>query len=119
MQNLIILIVSALFGAAGQLLLKKSAVGCSMDGGYVRYFISLICNVYAWLGAFSYFISLGLYMIAINRTELSIARSVSAFSYVLVIVLSYFIFSEHFSVGKVVGMIFIAAGIFILGMSGR
>ena len=116
MLNLILLILSALFGAVGQIFLKKSATACAEQAGIVQYFISLLCNGSAWIGAVSYFVSLGLYMVALSRTELSIARSVSAFSYVLVIVLSYFVFGDTFSPLKVMGIILISVGIFLLGV---
>jgi multidrug transporter EmrE-like cation transporter len=116
MLNLILLILSALFGAVGQIFLKKSAAACAEQAGIVQYFISLLCNGSAWIGAVSYFVSLGLYMVALSRTELSIARSVSAFSYVLVIVLSYFVFGDTFTPLKVMGIILISLGIFLLGV---
>jgi len=116
MLNLILLILSALFGAVGQIFLKKSAAACAEQADIVQYFISLLCNGSAWIGAVSYFVSLGLYMVALSRTELSIARSVSAFSYVLVIVLSYFIFRDTFTPLKVAGVILISVGIFLLGL---
>ena len=119
MRNLFLLIISALLGALGQILLKKAASICDISQGYLRYFFYLICNGYAWCGAISYFVSLALYMVALNGTELSIARSVSAFSYVLVIIISYFIFKDSITLLKVIGMLFITVGIFILGISGK
>ena len=116
MLNLFLLILSALFGAVGQIFLKKSAAACAEQNGILQYFISLLCNGSAWIGAVSYFVSLGLYMVALSRTELSIARSVSAFSYVLVIVMSYYIFGDTFTPLKIVGIIFISVGIFLLGL---
>ncbi len=117
MLNLFLLIISALFGAVGQIFLKKSAAACAEHSGIVQYFIALLCNGSAWVGAVSYFISLGLYMVALSRTELSAARSISAFSYVLVIVLSYFIFGDSFTPIKIAGMVCISVGVFLLSFS--
>lgn len=117
MFNLFLLILSAMFGAAGQIFLKKSAAACVGQNGVLQYFISLLCNGSAWIGALSYFVSLGLYMVALSKTELSVARSVSAFSYVAVIVLSYFIFGDTFTPLKAAGIACITAGIFMLSLS--
>ncbi|MBR6061892.1 MAG: EamA family transporter [Spirochaetales bacterium] len=117
MLNLFLLILSALFGAVGQIFLKKSAAACAGQDGVLQYFISLLCNGSAWIGAVSYFVSLGLYMVALSRTELSAARSVSAFSYVLVIVLSYFIFGDTFTPFKIAGIVCISVGVFLLSLS--
>ncbi|MBP5450553.1 MAG: hypothetical protein J6Y01_10620 [Spirochaetales bacterium] len=116
MLNLILLILSAVFGAVGQIFLKKSAALCAGQPDFIRYFIALLCNGYAWGGAIAYFVSLGLYMVALSKTELSVARSVSAFSYVLVILLSYFIFGDTVTPFKIAGIVLISVGIFLLGV---
>lgn len=114
MLNFILLIASALFGSFGQLFLKKGAITSNLSGNYLYYFIDLISNFYVWIGCSFYAISLTLYMIALNKTELSTARSISAASYIAVVILSTIFFHDKITILKIISVIFITTGIFLL-----
>ena len=115
MLNLLYLIIAAVLGSFGQVFLKKGAVSTQLTTNYFTYFLDLLKNPFAWLGTISYFASLGFYMVALNKTELSIARSISALSYVFVIAISFFLFKDSISPLKIIAIILISIGIFILG----
>lgn len=115
-MNILLLIIAAFFAAFGQLSLKKSAI-TSKTSGVINYILSLFGNPFAWLSVVFYGISLLLYMIVLRKEELSIARSFSALSYILVITSSIFLFKESISLIKLSGIVFIAIGILLLGLS--
>ncbi|MCK4798174.1 MAG: EamA family transporter [Spirochaetes bacterium] len=116
-MSILLLIISAVLAAGGQLSLKKSALHSGISGqNIVFYFLNLIKNPYAWLGVFFYGTSFMVYMIALKRVKLSYARSFSALSYVLVIILSILIFKDNVNIITIIGIGFIAIGILFVGL---
>jgi multidrug transporter EmrE-like cation transporter len=117
-MNYVLLIISAILASGGQIFLKKSALTSSIvNQNYLQYFSSLILNLNSWFAVLAYGMSFFLYMIALQKIDLSIARSFNALSYVLIIVFSFIFFKDSISFIKIIGIIFITFGIFIISFT--
>ncbi|OHD10905.1 MAG: hypothetical protein A2086_01420 [Spirochaetes bacterium GWD1_27_9] len=113
-----LLIISAILASFGQIFLKKGALHSTiLNQNVFQYFLALLLDIYTWGGVISYGLSFAIYMIALKKVDLSVARSFSTLSYVLVIVFSVIIFKDSVTLLKVLGMIFICVGVFLLTFS--
>ena len=125
-MNYFLLVTASILAAAGQLSLKKGtmapqnfplAIDWITSSPVLHYFFSLIFNIYIWCGFVSYGLSFLLYLAALKNTDLSIARSFSALSYVIVISLSFIIFKDRITVLKLAGISAIALGILLIALA--
>ena len=116
-MSIFLLIIAAFLAAAGQLFLKKAAISSVTENQQIIiYLFFLIKNLFAWLGAFSYAFSFLIYMIALKNVELSVARSFSTLSYIIIIILSVIIFKDNLNLITIIGSILISAGILLIGI---
>ena len=68
------------------------------------------------LGICSYVASVALYMVVLSRTHLSFAYPLMmSIGYVLIVIISWQVFKEPFSLYKWIGMGLIFAGVFLIG----
>lgn len=104
-MHMIILIVSVLIASFSQILLKKSAE--KTYDSYIREYL----NVYVILGYGMMFVSMFLTIIAYAGMEFTGVQIVEASGYIMVLILSYFFFKEKITKRKLLGMLFIFAGI--------
>lgn len=109
MNNLFLLIALVSVGIASfsQVMLKMGA-GKKYNSKIREYL-----NVYVISGYGMLFVSMLLTIVAYSRLSYLSVPVVEAVGYVLVPVLSYFFFKEKLSRRKMVGILFILAGIFI------
>ena len=109
MNNLFLLIalVSVCIASFSQVMLKMGA------GKRYNSKIREYLNVYVISGYGMLFVSMLLTIVAYSRLSYLSVPVVEAVGYVLVPVLSYFFFKEKLSRRKMVGILFILAGIFI------
>lgn len=104
-MHLLILILSVLIASFSQILLKKSAE--KTYSSVIREYL----NPYVIFGYGMMFVSMFLTIIAYSGMEFTNVQIVEATGYIMVLVLSYFFFHEKITKQKVLGMIFIFAGI--------
>ena len=100
-----ILILSVLIASFSQILLKKSAE--KTYPSVIREYL----NLYVIFGYGMMFVSMFLTIIAYSGMEFTNVQIVEATGYIMVLILSYFFFHEKITRKKVIGMIFIFAGI--------
>lgn len=103
--HLIILILSVLIASFSQILLKKSAG--KTYGSVIREYL----NLYVICGYGLMFLSMFLTIIAYSGMEFTNVQIVEATGYIMVLILSYFFFREKITKRKLMGMLFIFAGI--------
>lgn len=119
-MNYIFLIIASILAAFGQLSLKKGAISSTTEiQNIITYLFSLVLNPFMWSGFFCYGLSFLVYMIALKQLDLSIARSFSALSYVLVILLSFIFFNDSLNIYKILGISAIFLGIILIALSER
>lgn len=121
MRPLIIALLSILLGATGQFLLRLGMLyyGKVTVTGIWRQLGSIIFTPAIFLGFVCFGISSILWLVVISRWELSYAYPLVALGYVLAIVYGVFLLHESLSLPKILGTLFILAGISVLGLWGR
>lgn len=103
--HLFILLLSVVIASFSQILLKKSTQK-TYDS-----FIKEYLNLYVILGYGMMFLSMFLTIFAYAGMEFTNVQIVEATGYIMVLILSYFFFRERITKGKLIGMLFIFAGI--------
>ncbi|MBD5394207.1 MAG: EamA family transporter [Lachnospiraceae bacterium] len=104
-MHLFILVLSVLIASFSQILLKKSAE--KTYNSIIREYL----NPYVICGYGMMFLSMFLTIIAYSGMEFTNVQIVEATGYIMVLILSYFFFREKITKRKLLGMIFIFAGI--------
>ncbi len=118
LKNFLLLFVCIALGVIGQLSLKHgmTAVGeIELDASRIpSMLIRSFGNPYVLLGYILYGLSSLSWLIVISRVELSLAYPMIAIGYVLVVVLSRFLFAEHVTPLRFAGTLVICFGVYLL-----
>ncbi|MCI0696927.1 transporter [candidate division KSB1 bacterium] len=111
------LLLSILFGIVGQLLLKKATLSkrIGFDATHLTQSImSLVLNPYLLSWIFLAGISAALWIFVVSKLELSFAYPVSmTLSYMLILVLSWWLFNENMSITRWLGVALMCVGLFL------
>ncbi len=99
--------------AAGQILLKLASDRLALD------FIKLITNYVLIAGCIVYLIGAVMLIIALKGGELSILYPIFSLTFIWVTIASKFIFGEFIGPMKWIGIIFIIAGVSLIGVGSR
>lgn len=108
----IMIIGSILLGAFAQILLKLG----TMKAGTGE-ILKLFMNGYTIIGLCCYGASALLWIVALSKVQLSYAYPMVSLGYVLVFVLSYWIFGESISLLRIAGLVTIVAGVLMIAKS--
>lgn len=114
MKDLVLIIVSVVIGAVGQIAFKFGALEMAENPG-----ITLLEKI-KWpivLGLCLYGISTVLWIMALRKVELSYAYPMISLGYILVFIASYFLFHESINWLRMGGMLCIIAGIILVAKS--
>lgn len=118
MSSVILLLSAILIAALGQLLLKKGMISVggfsSQNNNLLRYFINAFANPYVLLGLIGYFLGALVWLLVLTRLPLSVAYPCISLGYVIVAISSKFIFQEHISVIRWIGIATICLGVFLI-----
>ncbi|MBO5479004.1 MAG: EamA family transporter [Clostridia bacterium] len=107
MKSVLIFILSVCIASTSQILLKKSA-NQTKQNKWQEYFNKYVIIAYILL-----LISTLLTMIAYKNLNLSTGVVIESISYIIIAILSYFLFREKITKSKAIGIIMIVAGIII------
>jgi multidrug transporter EmrE-like cation transporter len=113
----ILLIVSTLFGSVGQVLMKygANALGnLTFSVNAASELARIFTCPYIIIGVLCMIISMMLWLAVLSKLELSYANSIATFSYVLVLLFSWRVFSEHISIVRISGAACIIIGIILV-----
>jgi multidrug transporter EmrE-like cation transporter len=117
----VIFLLSILTTIAGQIFLKKATTSQTLHFDTSRLFSSVIAlamNPYVFAWVLSAGISAALWIFVLSRFELSFAFPVSTtLSYVLILVLSWWLFGENMTLIRWIGIGLMCAGIFMTAQS--
>ena len=115
------IIGTILFTVYGQLIIKWRASLCetipSSISDKAYFLIKFMFDPFLLSGFLSAFIASLFWVAVMTKFDLSFAYPFMSLSFVLVLILSAFLFSEPFTVNKVVGLVFIVIGVIISGRS--
>ncbi|MBE1446251.1 multidrug transporter EmrE-like cation transporter [Paenibacillus sp. OAS669] len=114
MMKYIWLIASVLLGASGQILMKWGVDGVKPAGAALLTWTGLKAYWPVIAGIGSYGLSSIFWLLALKQFPLSTAYPMISLSYILVMVLSFFLFQETLSVQKWCGAILISAGVLVI-----
>lgn len=100
--------------ACGQLLFKHASAAVDERGGAIGIISQILLQPGFWIGGSLYAAATVLWIWLLSRIPLSIAYPISAFSFVIVPILSWFLFSEPISIRYWVGLSLIIVGVLVI-----
>ncbi|MHA2611473.1 MAG: hypothetical protein V2G33_03710 [bacterium JZ-2024 1] len=113
----ILLVLCIMLAALGQVSLKYGVSSLPAFSTEKAFYWNAVHNPFVLLGGFLYLLSAILWMRVLSLIPLSIAYPSIGGTYVVVVLLSYGIFHEPLTVGKLAGVSFILTGITLLSQS--
>ncbi len=128
MKNFGLIIFSVLLGVAGQISLKQG-VGLASAGGaseilhtlsassVLDFLKAAISNRFVVLGFLCYGVSAASWLVILSRVELSYAYPLISIGYILVMILSRYLFNESITGFRIGGTLLVCAGVFLLTRS--
>ena len=119
MKEIVLILISILFGAVGQLLMKFGTMraGTAEGEGVAALLLKYFTNLPILAGLSFYALSAVIWIFAISKVELSYAYPMVALGYVVVVTVSYFAFGESVGVLRIAGLVTIIAGVLMLAKS--
>jgi multidrug transporter EmrE-like cation transporter len=117
-----IIFSGVLLNSIAQLLLKAGARtlgSVSMASGASVFAAALGAATQPWilLGLVCYFVSAGLWIIALTRVDVTVAYPMLSMGYVIAALLAWQLFGESLTTGRVLGIGIILVGVVVLGRS--
>lgn len=109
----LLLFLSIMTIAAGQLLLKKGVMEAPPEAT-ISSIIKTLFNPYVFAGYVSYLISSILGLFVLKKFPLSVAFPSMSLTYVLIVLVSVYFFKERLTSFKILGLILIMAGVLSL-----
>jgi multidrug transporter EmrE-like cation transporter len=118
-KSIPLILVFTVLVVAGQLLLKHGLSNYQIFGlgELMRNIIKIVFSPYVFAGLALYVVSTGIWLVVLSRTSLSFAYPFISISYVLIIITSRIFFNELIDTYKVVAIILIISGVFMLSQS--
>jgi drug/metabolite transporter (DMT)-like permease len=119
MSSKLLLLISVLFASVGQVLFKKgmSLVGALSFGGGIPGILKTVLGVVfspvVFTGLIFYALSTLVWLFALSKTTLNYAYPFTALTFILVMLASYFIFSETLPLNRIIGVGVICLGVII------
>jgi drug/metabolite transporter (DMT)-like permease len=128
MKNFALIIFSVLLGVAGQISLKHG-VGLASGGGtseilhtlsassVLDFLRAAVSNRFVVLGFLCYGVSAASWLVILSRVELSYAYPLISIGYILVMILSKYLFHETITGFRLAGTLAVCGGVFLLTRS--
>ncbi len=120
--DLLAILVSVFLAVVGQMLLK---MGMLRIGKFsfnistlVSQYMKIFLNPFVIAGLVGFFISMLIWLYVLSRMELSLAYPFVALNYVLILFGSYFLFKETITPLKIVGVVVIIVGVYLVARGG-
>ncbi|UCB57541.1 MAG: EamA family transporter [Candidatus Omnitrophota bacterium] len=117
MKPLVILLISVSLTSIGQIILKKGLLIVGPIEKMGLKFFQMLSNPLVMLGVTFAILGWTAYVMALSKAELSYAYPIWSLTYVIVPLLSLFIFKESISLMKMGGLGFIFLGVFLVATS--
>jgi len=123
MKNISIIsfiLIAVTIGVVGQVSIKKglnSLEDIDFSSRIIATYLKILLSPYVILGCLTYFISIFFWLYVLSRVDLSFAYPFLALSYVLVILTSWMFLGEAIPFIRVVGVVVICFGVFLVAKS--
>lgn len=119
MSHYLIMLFVVTFNVCGHVFLKAgmNQLGVITPTAFLTSFSRIFTNIAVLVGLFCYVSSVGGYMVLLSKIDISIAYPiVTSLAYGAIILVSFFIFKEPFSLIKWIGLVLILTGVLFVGM---
>ena len=118
-STFLVIFAGVLLNSGAQLMLKagaRSLQGISLSSASSVLNAAAHAAVHPWIlaGLFCYFISAGLWTIALTRVDVTVAYPLLSMGYVIAAVLAWQIFGEALTAGRITGIAIILVGVVVL-----
>jgi drug/metabolite transporter (DMT)-like permease len=121
MINVLLVLFCVILVVCGQLLLKYGMLRIgfiALSPGQLSMFLGkAITSPFIISGLGLYFISSLVWLVVISREELSFVQPLTALSYVIIVFLSWFLFKENVGLVRILGVLAISLGVFLVSRS--
>jgi len=116
LQEFILFLAAVLVSSGGQAFLKLGAVklGPVEPGNAVEKILNIIRTPELIIGLAFYGLSAVLFILVLTRVKLSVAGPAVSISYVISVLMGYFLFQEAITVRHLVGLALIACGVILV-----
>ena len=119
--NIALVLLGVMLNAGGQLALKQGAriLGpiALAPGEIWAAGLSAALNPYIWLGLFCYVISVGVWIVALSRVDVSIAYPMLSIGYIVAAVAAATWFGEDLNPTRIAGIAVIILGVVLISCS--
>ena len=85
--------------------------------GFVAVLPNMITNIYLWISAICYMMSIVLWLVVLSKTDVSYAYPFLSIGYVLSVIVGYFAFHEAVTSIRVIGIAVICVGVVLISRS--
>jgi multidrug transporter EmrE-like cation transporter len=117
--NYLILVISVLLAVTGQLLMKRGMMsfGTFPVSQLISNVIPMFLNPWVFIGFVCFGLSSIFWLVVLSRMELSLVYPMVSVAYVLVALVSFFIFKENVTLIRWVGISVIIFGVILISRS--
>ncbi|WP_392560685.1 hypothetical protein [Orbus mooreae] len=118
MSSLVIIlwVLNIFFDTIGQIAFKYAAISPSNRDGYY-YWIDLLRNYWLWIGIGSYLAEFMLWLGFLTLVPLSQGILLGSINIIVIMVVGRLLFKELLTRDRIIGMLFITAGVIFVGVS--
>lgn len=118
-MHILLILSSVLLNCSAQFLIKKGmiAIGEINIIGIIQNIRLLILNIWLWIALVCYMLSFFLWLNVLSKLEVSFAYPFLSIGYVISLIIGHFLFGENISTIRIIGIIIICIGVFIISKS--
>lgn len=117
-RSLPLIMISVLINAGAQLLMKRAMqmIGpFELSTDYLFNFaLSFITNAYLFSAVLCYVTSLVMWLVVLSRVDVSLAYPMLSVGYIVVAIAGYFLFAEALPWTRILGIIIIILGVWLM-----
>ena len=118
-MNIILILVIVLLNCTAQLCIRKGMllVGETGMSNMITNLGVMVTNIWLWGAMICYALSILLWMAVLSKVEVSFAYPFLSIGYVVAAVVGYYFFGESLSVIRIVGIVIICIGVYLISRS--
>ncbi|GAA4711551.1 EamA family transporter [Brevibacillus fulvus] len=117
-KSLLLILLSVLLGAGGQVAMKWGTMQVkALQSGVLHQLLQYLLHWSVLLGLCLYALSALVWILAIAKVDLTYAYPMVACGYVVVFLLSYWLFQEPVSWQRAIGLAVVVVGVLIISQS--
>ncbi len=118
MRTVLLLIAAIVSNASANVLLKIGSVKMQEIKGSLEFLNAIVRNGYVWAGLINFALAFILYAKILTSMKLSIAYPImTSAGFIIVSVASVFLLKEDFSLLRILGLLIVAIGIWLIFVS--